>query len=411
MCGVLLIDCNSFYCSCERLFRPDLAQRPVVVLSNNDGCVVSRSTEAKALGIPMGAPYFEIRGLCEMAKVAVFSSNYELYGEMSRRVLACLATFAEELEIYSIDEAFLSCTQIPSRQWLMGLRATVAREIGIPVSIGAAPTKTLAKMAGALAKTQGVYLWEKNDELRWQQMPCTEIWGINDGLARRLRIEGIKTVEDFIDAPVSWIQSLTGVVGARIWWELHGKPCAAVQPVAATRKSLCSSRTFQTELSDLRDLECAVIEHVHRVGQNLRSEKIYAGCLSVFLVTDRFRTEIEQHHATGGRTLPEPTQDTPPLLTAALSVLRDIRQPRIAYRKAGVIVADISDGTQRSLWAEDGVKTAKLAAVSQAMDGLNRRLGRDAVQFGWSARPPRWRPAAQKKSPRFLGSWAELPRV
>lgn len=411
MKGYFVVDCNSFYCSCERLFRPDLSTRPVIVLSSNDGCVVSRTTEAKALGIGMGAPYFEIRPLCEAHRVAVFSSNFELYTDMSHRIMTALAEYAELMEVYSIDEAFLHFEQMPSLAWATEMWSRIKREIGIPVSIGAGSTKTLSKLASKLAKKQGVYFWTTDDSQRFHTMPCDEVWGISKGLGKRLSQNRIITVEDFLSVPVGAIRGLLGVVGARIWHELQGQPCMELVPEAPIRKSLCSSRTFKSQTDSIEDLEAAIAEHSHRIGETLREEGHYAGVVTVILNTDRFRPEMPQHNPMGSVRLFEPTMTTQGILAAALTLLHELRTPEIAYRKAGVVVGEISDGRQIALWPEDTQRRQKSEAVCRAMDNANSLYGRHVVTLGLGPKEKVWLPGARQKSPRYVSSWDELPSV
>jgi DNA polymerase V len=411
MNGFLLIDCNSFYCSCERLFRPDLAGRPVIVLSSNDGCVVSRTPEAKALGIAMGVPYFQIRTLCQVHGVAAFSSNYELYGEMSRRVVMAMSEHAEQIEVYSIDECFLYFDQIPPVTWAVSLRDRIRREIGIPVSVGAGRTKTLSKLAGDLAKKIGVYYWDSSDSNKFSTMSCEDIWGISKGLSKRLREHRIHTVADFLEAPVSFVRDIIGVVGARIWHELQGEACLELVPRAPVRKSLCSSRTFKTQTDKVEDLEAAISEHCHRVSETLRQEGNYAGTVAVFLNTDRFRPEVIPHHPIASVRLSSPSHATQSILAAAMHVLHKVRRVEVSYRKAGVIVGEISDGRQGTLWPEDATKRQKQEAVCRAMDLANLSSGGRKVTIGLVPRKKVWLPGAQNKSPRYLADWNSLPKT
>ena len=294
---IALADCNNFYVSCERVFRPNLEKRPVIVLSNNDGCAVARSNEAKALGIPMGAPYHQVRNLCERNGVVVFSSNYELYGDMSRRVVSALSHFSREIEVYSIDESFLTLEDAGNPLDLSRrIRSTVGRWTGIPISVGLGSTKTLAKLANRLAKKSGsgCFRLEAREESTFKKVPVADIWGVGRRLSVRLLRVGLGNAWQFAQAPSSLIRSIGGVTLERTQRELNGIACLAMEEISPPRKNTCSSRSFGKAVTELEELEEAVANYAVKATRKVRSEGSLASGLQVFVMTNRFRED----HAT-----------------------------------------------------------------------------------------------------------------
>ena len=325
-----LVDCNNFYASCERVFDPTIARRPVIVLSNNDGCVIARSDEAKALGFKMGDPYFRVRPLADRHGVAVFSSNYALYGDMSRRVMQTLEQFAPEVEIYSIDEAFLDLAGFAGER-LDGLardiRRTVARWTGIPVSVGIGPTKTLAKAANHLAKKDpaaaGVWLIATEQARRdaLARLAVGDVWGIGHRWAAFLEGHGIGTALAFSEQPDHWIRTHLNVVALRTAAELRGTPCIPLELAPAPRQGLCVSRAFGRKLADYEPVKEALIAYVTRAGEKLRRERLLARHMQIFLHTSPFATAEPYHGDAAGFRLPHPTSDTPELIAHATAAL------------------------------------------------------------------------------------------
>jgi DNA polymerase V len=327
---IALADCNNFYVSCERVFNPALRNRPVIVLSNNDGCAVARSNEAKELGIPMGAPYHQIKKICEWNGVTVFSSNYELYGDMSRRVTSVLARFAPELEIYSIDESFLNLSGVNTPLLLsQRIRKTVGRWTGIPISIGLGKTKTLAKLANRLAKKKKTGCFEiraEQDDIL-KQIPVGDIWGVGHRLSIRLQRVGLNNALRFAQAPSSVIRSIGGVTLERTQREITGIPCLDMEQVPQPRKNTCSSRSFGRPVESLDELEEAVANYAVKATRKIRSEGSLASALQVFIKTNRFREDQEQYANARTLAFDEPTDRFDPVVKNAKSLLRSI------YRK------------------------------------------------------------------------------
>ncbi|MDD2769011.1 MAG: Y-family DNA polymerase [Methylococcus sp.] len=417
-----LADCNNFYASCERLFAPHLEGRPVVVLSNNDGCVIARSNEAKAIGIPMGAPYFQIEKLIRRHGVVVFSSNYTLYGDLSRRVMAVLAGFAPRYEVYSIDECFLDLFALPFDLTDYSLRIvrTVKQWTGIPVSIGIAPTKTLAKLANRLAKkgqspAGAVLDWSRllSPEQALASIPVEDIWGIASRSGARLRELGITNALALRDADPKRLRSIFGVVMERIVLELRGTSCLSLEIAPPPQKQIMVSRSFGDRLSAQDDLRAAVASFAARACEKLRSRRLHAQALSVFLQTSPFDTSRPGYANSLTIPLEAPSQDSHLLIGLALRGLERLYLPGYAYQKAGVLLLDLvpSGVQQGSLFAPSGADTVRSASLMAVIDRINHSFGRQALRFGSEAVSAQWRMRALLKSPAYTTRWAELPRV
>jgi len=408
-----LVDCNNFYVSCERVFDPRLRDRPVVVLSNNDGCVVARSPEAKALGIAMGTPFFQIRDLVARRGIVVRSSNYTLYGDLSARIIAVLGRFTPHLEVYSIDEAFLDLGGMPADRLAecgRTIRRTVLRWTGIPVSIGIGPTKTLAKVANHLAKhapaAGGVWsLADPRDQAAaLARLDVQDIWGIGARLATRLKRAGIATALQLREANPSHIRRLLGVVGERTALELRGLPCLALEELPPPAKSIIRSRSFGRPVERREELEEAVAVHATRAAEKLRQHQRVAGAMSVFVATSRFRASPYANLAT--IPLDPPTDDSARLIHAALAALRPIFREGLAYQKAGVMLGGLQPraGLTESLFARyDRGRSERLMAV---LDDVNHRLGPDTLRYATSGPCPPKRGSAREEdaSPPKRGS-------
>lgn len=389
-----LVDCNNFYASCERVFNPSLNGKPVVVLSNNDGCVIARSNEAKALGIKMGIPAYQIKDLVSSHGVAVFSSNYTLYGDMSRRVMSMLAELSPEIEVYSIDEAFLNLHGIRDLD-IIGRKMVdrVTRGTGIPVSLGAAPTKTLAKIANKFAKKYPAYnqlCIIDSEEKRIKALQLTEIgdvWGIGRRQAAKLQKEGIKTAYDFTRFSGSWVRKNMTVVGERTWKELQGISCIDMETAPPAKKQICTSRSFGKMLTDIETISEAIASHASTCAKKLRHQHSYATSLMVFIHTNNFREDLPQYWRNIVLHLPVPTNDTQEIVRYALSGLKSIFLNGYQYKKAGVIITEITEGAQLGLF--DHVDRDKQERLMQAIDKINGEHGNNiklAVQGtgrGW----------------------------
>ena len=376
-----LVDCNNFFVSCERVFRPGLEGKAVVVLSNNDGCVVARSNESKAMGIKMGTPYYQISRLAERGCLEVCSSNYTLYGDMSARVMSILAGTVPKIEIYSIDEAFLLLDGISERQVVplcSGLVAKIRKWTGIPVSIGIAPTKTLAKIASHFAKKyrgyHGVCMID-NDEKRRKALsltPIDEVWGVGRKLAPKLREAGVFTALDYTERPESWIRDNYMLHGLRTWMELRGTVCVEAE-TEASRKSICTSRSFAEMLESEEDLSMKVADFAARCARKLREEDTAALEVTTFLYTNRFRTDLEQYFPSATVRLQTAASNSQEIVSAALRALHTIFRPGYRYKKAGVTVGNIvpADAVQASLFGFDPDLRSRNDRISRIMDQVN----------------------------------------
>ncbi len=402
-----LIDCNNFYASCERVFQPSLNGKAIVVLSNNDGCVIARSAEAKALGIPMGEPAFKLKELIESNQVAVFSSNYVLYGDMSNRVMTTIGTFVPEMEIYSIDEAFLllngfeniNLTELGGK-----LVQTVIRNTGIPVSLGIAPTKTLAKVANKFAKKykayNGVCIID-NDEKREKALKLTKIgdvWGIGRQYTKKLEYYSVNTAWDFTQRSKGWVKQQMGVVGERTWLELRGTPCIETES-PKSKKTICTSRSFGEKLTTVEPISEAVANFAAVCAEKLRAQKSTAAVVNVFIHTNPFATNQPQYYNQIVMKLPVSSNDSTELIDYAIRGLQSIFREGYQYKKAGVIVSEISP--ERPLQADmfDTRDRTKYNKVMGVMDKLNASYGRQKVKIAAQGFDRKWKLKNEKLSP------------
>ncbi|MDA8824170.1 Y-family DNA polymerase [Opitutales bacterium] len=411
---IALADCNNFYVSCERVFRPALRNRPVIVLSNNDGCAVARSNEAKALGIPMGAPYHQIKKCCERNGVVVLSSNYELYGDMSRRVTSVLARFAPELEIYSIDESFLNLSGVESPLLLsQRIRKTVGRWTGIPISIGMGKTKTLAKLANRLAKKKktGCFEVRSGQDHVLSSIPIEDIWGVGRRLSTRLQRVGLTNALSFSKAPSSMIRSIGGVTLERTQRELSGIPCLEMEQVPQPRKNTCSSRSFGRPVESLAELEEAVANYAVKATRKIRSEGSLASALQVFIKTNRFREDQEQYANARTIAFDEPTDDPIRIIKNAKHLLGSIYRKGYAYKKAGVLLIDlIPKGSQQGLLFEEHGNSRRKKFVD-TFEEVASQYGQASAFFGAQGVKQKWSMRREMRTPRYTTCWNDLVEV
>jgi DNA polymerase V len=408
---VALVDCNSFYCACERVFNPSLLLRPVVVLSNNDGCVIARSNEAKAVGIPMGAPAHQIKYLVERHNVAVFSSNYALYGDMSARVMSVLGQFAPEVEVYSIDEAFLNLdgfAHFDLNVYGNKIIKTTHQSTGIPVSIGIAPTKTLAKLANKLAKkipeNRGVYVLDSaaKTDAALKIFPIEDVWGIGRQHAVRLAQMNIKTAFDFTKLPRTWVLSNMTVVGLRMWEELRGKACYDLELMPQTKKNICTSRSFGQVLDKMSDIEEAVSTHAASCGEKLRRQKSCAAMLTIFIATNRFSKGTPQYANSICLHLPQPTNDSAVLIKAAKMGLKQLFKKGYFYKKAGIIVHELTPETTTQITLFQSIESdEKHRKLMHVLDNLNQSMGKNTVKFAAQGQSKRWQLKQEKLSAHY----------
>lgn len=385
-----LVDCNNFFVSCERAFQPELEGKPVVVLSNNDGCVVARSNESKAMGIKMGTPFFKIRDKVESGNLIVRSSNYSLYGDLSSRVMSILAAAVPKIEIYSIDEAYLCVDGIDKKKLEVlcpELVRRIRKWVGIPVSIGIASTKTLAKVANHFAKKYPGYkgvcriVTEEQRVKALKLTPIGDVWGIGRRVAPRLLSMGLTTAFDYVSMPQDWVYKNLGLGGLRVWNELNGKESVEEERDEA-RQSICTSRSFAETITDIQELSARVSDFAAKCAEKLRHDGTAAYCINTFLYTNRFREDKPQDFPDATIRLDMPASSTQEVVSAALKALKLIWKPGFEYKKAGVVVFDIvnRDERQLTLFETDSAKKEKQDVLSQVMDNVNVSSGQNVLR-------------------------------
>ena len=423
-----LVDCNNFYASCEKLFNPKLKDRPVVVLSNNDGCVVARSAEVKALGIPMGVPWFKIQDEARRHRIVAFSSNYALYADLSNRVVEVLSGFAPNLEVYSIDESFLELSGMPLPDgglaaYGAGIRQRISDWLGLAVCVGIAPTKTLAKLANhcakkSLAGADGVcdFTALTQDELTalFERIDVGEVWGVGRKIDARLEAMGIRTVRQLRDADVEVIRSRFSVVLERTVRELRGVSCLHLEEVIPDKQQIMVSRSFGSLVHDLGELEEAVASYIARAAEKLRSQDSLAGAVQVYIRTNIFKPGVPQYQRGVTLPLPEATADTRILTGWALGILRRIYRPGFGYHKAGVMLLDLRPAGNRQLSFLDGqggAGDARSDKLMSVLDGVNQRYGRGSLRLAAEGVDRAWRMRRGNLSPRYTTDWAGLAVV
>ncbi|NWJ46763.1 MAG: Y-family DNA polymerase [Chloroflexi bacterium] len=419
--ALALVDCNNFYVSAERVFQPRLEGKPVVVLSNNDGNIVARSNEAKKLGLKMGEPYFKRKAFLEEQGVAVFSSNYTCYADMSARVMETLQGFGTELEIYSIDEAFMRLPEMSAAQRLdfcREVRAQVKRCTGIPVSVGVARTKTLAKLANERAKKdpwfEGVLdISEWGEEELDKLLAATEvedIWGVGSQWATLLRHYGYCSAFDLKYAPERWVGKQLSVLAARTVLELRGVGCIPLELAVSPKKALVSSRSFGQAVESVGELKEAVSSYTARLGEKLRRQGSAASVLQVFVRTSPFRVDEPQYAGHITLPLPQPTNYTPALTHYACIGLEKIYRAGYRYHKAGVLVTGLSQqGVQLSYFGEGVGQIEQQGRLMETVDSLNRRYGRNTLRLGSAGIGQEWQMKRGRVSPPYTTSWEDLP--
>jgi DNA polymerase V len=420
---IAIVDCNSFYCSCERLFRPDLENKPVVVLSNNDGCIIARSDEAKALGIPMGAPYFKSKELIQQHEVAVFSSNYNLYGDLSWRVMETLRQIVgkEAVEVYSVDEAFVNLSHIPHKElqaFTHHLKEKVEMWTGIKISIGVAPTKVLSKVANRLAKkhkdaTNCILILNSANRIEQalQKTPVEDVWGIGNRYAQKLKLYNIHTAWQLRQANIEWIRhNFGGVVGERLVQELNEIPTQGMKQPLTQKKSIATTRMFGQTVTDVQSIVEAVSTYVSRAAEKLRRQQSVAGCITVFLVPKIPATaggNYHTHACSKSITLPLATNITHELIKPAAELAKQIFTAGTAYKKAGVILTEIVPQTavQANLFKTANSKANKLM---QVIDNINFSQRNDILKYASAGTTRNWKMQQNFHSNRFTTRWGEL---
>lgn len=421
-----IIDCNSFYCSCERLFRPDLVNKPVVVLSNNDGCIISRTDEAKKIGVGMAAPYYQNKEIITKNNVAVFSSNYNLYGDLSMRVMDTLRDLLgpDDVEVYSVDEAFLDLSKMAKSQLChaaKNIKDTVEQWTGIKVSIGVAPTKVLSKVANRLSKkdkkgTQGVMVLDTEEKIKdaLQRTNVDDIWGIGRQYAVKLHNLCIDDGWQLRNMSEEWAEkNLGGVVGLRLIKELKGIPCIPMKDPLEVKKMIATTRMFGSPVYELKDLREAVATYTSRAAEKLRRQHGVASLINVFVVTNGHRDQkYEYNPQTRSRyfTLSRATSITTELINAAVPLVEQLYQPGLKYLKAGVMLGAIipDKSVQGNLFAVDSINQRLLM---EAMDNINCSMREDAVKYLASGLKRNWKMRQELRSKRFTTRWDELYEI
>ncbi|MCX7103571.1 MAG: Y-family DNA polymerase [Methylobacter sp.] len=422
---IALVDANNFYVSCERVFRPDLADKPVAVLSNNDGCFVARSQQVKDLGIKMGVPLFQVQHLVNQHKIQLFSSNYALYADMSAGVMSTLERFAPNLEVYSIDEAFLDLTGVyPCYKdpiaYGQHIKKTVFRATGIPVCVGMGPTKTLAKLANFAAKkwknTGGVL--DLSDTIRRERLmrivPVGEVWGIGSRTTAKLNQLGIHSAWDLAIQPTQRIQEQFNVVIARTVMELNGIPCLELEEIAPDKQQIICSRSFSRRLTEFRELSAALAEFGSRAAEKLRKQGSVAGCITVLIRTNPFNPNEPQYQRSASIKLDPGTQDTRVIVSTANRLLETIYKSGYGYQKAGVQLSHIQSEAlpgQIDLFDDNntGLPTEN-RELMKAVDQINRRFPK-SVSIASTGLDKTWKPKTERISQRYTTDWNELVKV
>ncbi|MBK8807346.1 MAG: Y-family DNA polymerase [Bacteroidales bacterium] len=413
---IALVDGNNFYVSCEKVFNPALDGKPVVVLSNNDGCVISRSNEAKALGIKMGEPAFKRKEFMEQNNVTVFSSNYTLYGDLSNRMMKTLQNFSPNVEVYSIDEAFVSLEGITANteDYAHKIKATIHKHIGIPVGVGVAETKTLSKIANKIAKkNNGVCVIDSETKKEWalRNTLIADVWGVGRQYAKKLNSIGIITAYDFTKLDSAWIRKNMSVVGLRTKEELLGTPCIAMEMNLQPKKNIATTRAFGKKLSDVNIISEAVSTHAVRCAEKLRRQKSRAQYITIFIHTDPFSQTEKYVYKSKTLTLAIASNNNSDLVKYAIHGLKELFEPKLLYKKVGVIVSGISDEMQVQGSLFEGMNDKKRDTVSIITDQLNFRFGKDVVKLAVQGNNPDWKLRQEKLSPHYTTRWNELLKV
>ncbi len=414
-----LADCNNFFASCERVFRPELNGRPVIVLSNNDGCAVARSNEAKALGIKMGDPLFKISDIVEKNNVAVFSGNFALYGDMSRRVQEVLRGYSPCIEVYSIDEAFLDLDgiDVDFDAYAKEISRECWRQTSIPVSVGIAPTKTLAKIASKLCKKYpklkgGCYMHKPQDiEKVLRKFPAEDVWGIGRRMMKRLETMGVKTAWDYVSLPETTVRSLFHLPGFRTWKELKGIPCIEMEDIIEPRKTICVARSFSKEITDRSELCEQVANFAESAVTKLRGQKSIALEMIVFAITNRFKEYAPQAFSSSHVVIPDGTSDHRVFIRHALEGCRDLWRPGYGYKKAGVVITKLvqEEGFSHSLFS-DMEALEKESRLSSSIDSINKTYGCGAVLLG-SQGIGEIKMSREHQSPHYTTLWSDIPKA
>lgn len=425
MSVVALVDCNNFYASCERIFRPDLIGKPVVVLSNNDGCVIARSKEAKLLGIPMGAPYFKCKDTILNNRVSVFSSNFALYGDISNRVMSILRLFSEKIEVYSVDEAFLDLSHIaPSNldSYVLKIRETIFKWLGIQVSIGVASTKTLAKVANFFVKKDDRFhgflnlfnVSKENISSFLSALPVEEIWGVGRKYASMLRSYGIANALIFTKQSPSWVRSKMTVVGLKTYQELLGVSCLDLELIADPKKNIVCSKSFGSPVTSKSDLDIALSNHATRLAEKLRLQKSECASVGVFVQSNRFAKREQYYSNSRCLILDSPSNNTSEIIKYAKLALSEIFVFGVRYKKIGVFASQISPaGVIQTNMFDISLSSRKSKGdkIMKSVDVINKTFGRACISMASCLGGSNWQMKTESKSPRYTTCLNELKLI
>ncbi len=413
---VALIDCNSFYVSCERLFNPKIQNVPVVVLSNNDGCVISRSTEAKKLGIRMGEPYFKVKDLVKKNNVQIFSSNYALYGDLSRRVMKVLKGFTDKIEIYSIDEAFLDLSHIKDEQveeYGKQIRERVLKWTGIPTSVGISNTKTLSKVANHIAKKNkaGVIFLKENIDNILKDFDIADVWGVGRQLSKLYIKNGINNAYELKNISNTWVKKSTNVLGAKTVMELRGISCIDLETEESRRKSCCVSRSFGKKVESLDKLKESITTHCLNAAEKIRTDKQTTRAVTIFIRTSPFDKNRKYYSNSITIELPVATNNSIELVKTAISGLKKIYKYGYFYQKAGIILSKLRDASEKELNLLAPILENKSKPLMRAIDFTNAKYGRNAISIAQAGITNDWKMRREHSSKIDTASFDFLPKI
>ena len=409
---IALADCNNFYVSCERVFRPFLDNKPVIVLSNNDGCAIARSNEAKSLGIGMGSPYHQIRGLCQKNNVRVYSSNYELYGDMSRRVVSALGQFTSQIEVYSIDESFLYLSETKDPlEIAKTMRTKVLQWTGIPISVGLGPTKTLAKLANRLAKKNrsGCLTVSQDDYELIASVEIEDVWGVGRRLGHKLRGVGVSNALNLMRASSKAVRKLGGVVLERTQKELQGWQCLELEQCPQPKKNVCCSRAFGQPITSLNQIEEAVANHSFRGVQKIRKQQSLACGLQAFIKTNPFRVNTPQYSNAGYIGFDEPTDEPMQIISTAKNIIQSIYRKGYQYHKAGIMLLNLQPKALQQGLLFPPKQQSKRKQLLEAIEEIRSAYGPESAFLAAQGIQRKWEMKRNYRSPRYTTNWQEIP--
>ena len=413
---IALIDCNSFYVSCERLFNPKINNKPVVVLSNNDGCVISRSTEAKKIGIKMGEPYFKVKELVKKNKVHIFSSNYALYGDLSRRVMKTLKSFSDKIEIYSIDEAFVDLSHVKEEEvenYGKEIRERILKWTGIPTSVGIASTKTLSKVANHIAKKNktGVVYLRKDVDAHLKNFYVSDIWGVGKQLSKLYEKNGISTAYQLKNISNSWVKKNTNVLGARTVMELRGITCINLETQETKRKSCCVSRSFGKKVQSLEKLQESITTHCLNAAEKIRNDNQTTRSITIYIRTSPFDKNRKYYSNSITIDLPVATSNSLELVKTAIQGLKKIYKYGYFYQKAGIVLSKLREASENEFNLLAPIMENKSKTLMKAIDFTNAKYGRNAISIAQAGINNSWKMRREHSSKIDTSSFDSLPKI